>query len=110
MDEQMMTSVDVYDSTRLPHYGAIDYPEGSETVAMGEEALAEYVAACERYAATADEDGYLDPDQRDGYQVTVRATMTAVATGETYERDDLALLPGDLRWSGMPAACRQVER
>lgn len=108
--EQTMTSVLVYDSTRLPHWGAIDYPGGAESVALSDASVEAYVEACERYAPTADEDGYLAPDRRDMYEVTVAATMTVVESGEQYDLDKLLVQPGDLRWAGMPAVCEQVSR
>ena len=104
-----LTPVDVYDSTRLPHYGAIDYDEGSETVHLDGTALRAYQAACEAWQATADDDGYLDESTRIDYAVEVEATMTTAA-GETYIRDDLALVPGDLRWRNICGAAERCAR
>ena len=54
MDETMtmdeMTSVDVYDPARLPHYGAIDFSEGSETVELSALALRVYSDSCAAWA------------------------------------------------------------
>lgn len=113
MSEQTQATlieVAVWDGGRLPHYGVIDYSEGAEQVLATDEQLRPYVEACERYLATAEADGYRDPDTRIDYQVRIAVTMRVVETYETYERDGIEVTPGELVWSGMPDAVEQCRR
>ena len=105
-----LTPVDVYDSTRLPHYGAIDWDEGSETVELSAVALRVYEDSCAAWLATADDDGYLDDSTRAAYAVTTIGRFTVVRTGETYMREDMSVMPGDLRWDGMGGAAEEAKR
>lgn len=104
------TEVQVYDKTRLPHYGAIDYDAGSETVALPQESLNAYIRACHKFAATAEEDGYLDDSRRVDFVVEVDAFMTVVESGEQYWHGELNLSPGDIIWPNMPKVCEDVKR
>jgi len=110
VDAMRVTPVEVYDKTRLPHYGAIDYDSGSETVALPDESLQAYIRACTKFAATAEEDGYLDDSRRVDFSAEVDAFMTVEATGEHYWRGDMQLCPGEIRWAGMPKVCEEVLR
>jgi|GEM_PF-6130365 len=105
-----VTSVDVYDGTRLPHYGTIDYDWGAETMSLPQESLQAYARACKKFVATAEEDGYLDDSKRADFCAEVDALMTVVSTNEHYWRGDMNLCPGDIRWPGMPKVCEEVLR
>ena len=109
MTTTSLTKVQVYDSARLPHYGAIDWADGSEIAQLDQEALAQYEAACQQWLDDDHESDAEDYACREDYMVEVKATMTT-ATGEFYVRDDLALVPGDLTWPGMTGAAYRCVR
>jgi len=112
-----LTAADCYDSSRLPHYGDIEYGNTIERCHLGEAAMAAYTAACERWLATEDEDGYIEDDTRVDFSVTLTVTMEVtesceqdVPVGETYSRDDFTAYPGELYWSGCPQAVEDCRR
>lgn len=104
-DQVEMVAVDVYDATRLPHYGAVDYAEGAETPHLSAEELERYVAVCERYLRDSNDD---EDVAREDYDVDLAARMTR-EDGETGDAV-LTVVPGDLIWSGCPAAVDRCRR
>jgi hypothetical protein len=92
-----LTTCEVYDQTRLPHYGCLDYAEGAEWPQLTAEQLDQYEAACQRFIDA-------EPEGAERYDYGIDLTVQHVdEAGAVVGTDITTFLPGDLRWSGMSA-------